>query len=553
MPALPSSAVPARWRPRRARSGALRAPAAPRGARAGAFRRGTFAFWHGAGSPGAPTCSLRRCAPARRAIRATLLLALLLAAPATGVAQGFRGTVSSTLTYAELKPLVRDTIPRELVDALPGGEYRYRGLPAECEGARCVVLRAGETAHGVASVSDVDVTAWGFGVTGLSATFLVRHRSHVTGAYRPPRADDGVEPVLAYAELVRGAFRVRAGRQRELSGLGLAGFDGVDVLVEPGRSFRAQLFGGRSLARAVQQPLSRAFRAMDERDMIADRDAWLVGGLVGVESAGGGSALELRYQGEFWEDRAGLLSERALLTGRTTALGRTALTASAEYDVGLDRLGRAHLEVQLPAASGRLRITARARRYVPFFEYWTIWGAFSPVAFHEAELRVGFGARPGLALWGLGAYRVYDDHHAQTYLEPLTGRAFRLGGGGDLEVSDGVRLSLGVNAEGPVGAFAVSGDAALDWRISRRAAVAAYATALEQIEEFRVGSGVVAGGGLAASATIAGGIRAAGGIELYHQTQRDRPGRMDWTQRRGWLSVQVELGRDPGLAAAEAP
>jgi hypothetical protein len=43
-------------------------------------------------------------------------------------------------------------------------------------------------------------------------------------------------------------------------------------------------------------------------------------------------------------------------------------------------------------------------------------------------------------------------------------------------------------------------------------------------------------------------LNLAGGFELYRQTQQNRPGMADWTQRRGWLSVRLEFGRDPGVS-----
>jgi hypothetical protein len=479
-------------------------------------------------------------------------IALLSIPPAALPAQGLRGTASSAVRYLELRPLRQDTVAIDRVTVLPDGGFSFDGLPAYCEGPACTVFRSGDVQHSLLATQDANVTAWGLGVEGLSTTLLLRHRVHLDGAFRLPYTDDPLEALLAYAELSRGIYRVRAGRQLEVTGLGYSGFDGVDVLVEPSPAFRAHVYGGRSLARSVQRPLARAFRAGDEDDFVRDRDAWLVGGEVGIES-NAGDMLALRYQGEIWEDRAGLLSERGLLIGRTTTFAPVVVSGSAEYDVGLRRWGTVQLDVQFPLRDRSMRIEATARRYVPFFEYWTIWGLFSPVAYHEAELRASWSPTPALGLWGSGAWRSYGAHHTQTFLRPLEGRSLRAAAGGEWRTAHGLRLDAAVRVEGPVGAFSVSTDASVAWRASERIDVTLHAVLLEQIEEFRVGSGVVAGADIGADVQVATGVRAGGGFELYRQTQPGRTGRPDWTQRRGWLSLSLEFGRDPGLPPEREP
>jgi hypothetical protein len=497
---------------------------------------------------------VRRRVRGCRACRFAVIVAsgLCGVAPADAEAQGIRGSVASTARYLELRPLRQDTVPRALVTARPDGSFVFEGVPASCDEVRCVVYRAGEVEHALLATHDADMTVWGFGVTGLSASFLVRGRSQLGGEFELPRSDERFEALLGYAELVRGNYRVRAGRQRELSGLGFSGFDGLDVLVEPRASLRFRGYGGRSLARSVQQPIARAFRAAEERDFIQDRDAFLVGGEAAWDMPSG-TMVALRYQGEIWDDRAGLLSERALLTGRTVALAPFVLAGSVEYDVGYGRLGKAHIDVHAPLPIAGARVEAMARRYVPFFEYWTIWGLFSPVAYHEGELRASWAGAAGLGLWGSGAYRRYEPHNTQTFLRPLEDRSVRLAAGAEWRLPQRLRVDAALRMEGPAGAFAFSGDAALHWRASPRMDVSVHGVVLEQLEEFRLGAGVLAGGGVAADLLLRDDLRVMGGVELYRQTQTDRPLGVDWTQRRGWLSLRLDVGRDPGLRPEGGP
>jgi hypothetical protein len=476
--------------------------------------------------------------------------ALLAVLPSPASAQDGRGSLQTTARYVELRPLRQDTVARDQVTQMADGTFRFEGLPAACDDVHCVIFVAGAVEYGLLATQDVDFTAWGFGVEGLSTTVLLRARTQFGGKFRQPLAGEPFEAILAYAELTRGTVRLRAGRQRELSGLGFSGFDGIDVLVEPNRTVRGHLYAGRSLARAMQQPYTRAFRDVEERDFVRDRDAFLLGGEVAVESRAG-SLLALRYQGEIWSDRAGLLSERALLVGHTSAIRPVMLSGSAEYDVGYGRWGKAHLNAQLPLPERRLHLETTLRRYLPFFEYWTIWGVFSPVAYHEAEVRAGWQAMPGLALWGSTAYRSYAEHHTQTFARPLETEAWRAGIGGEWRVPDVLRLNFALRVEGPVGAYTGAGDAFLEWSVHPRIRLLLHGLVLEQAEEFRLGAGVVAGGGLGGDVRLRDDIRVAGGLEFYRQSQPDRPLGVDWTQRRGWLSVRIDVGRDPGLPREE--
>lgn len=483
---------------------------------------------------------------------AVAAIALTAGAPLDVSAQGMRGSVSSNARYLELRPLRQDTIPLDRVTTLPGGGFSFEGLPAVCEGATCTVFRSGPVEHALMATHEADLTAWGLGVTGMSLSFLLRQRTHIDGALRLPYTDDPLEAVLAYAELARGSYRLRAGRQLELTGLGTSGFDGISMLVEPSHTLHVQVYGGPSLARSVQRPLARAFRAVDEHDFVRDRDAWLVGAEAGAASVRG-DMLSLRYQGEIWSDRAGLLSERAQLVVRTPALAPLTLAGSAEYDVGLGRWGTVQLDIQLPAPRAGMRMDATLRRYVPFFEYWTIWGLFNPVAYHEAELRSTWNAHERLGFWGSGSLRRYGAHRTQTFLRPLEGRAFRAAAGGEWRNPGILQVDATLRVEGPVGAFSTSADASVAWRATSNIDLTFHAVLLEQVEEFRVGAGLVGGGGIGADVQVTQMLRAAGGIELYRQTQIDRPGRVDWTQRRGWISLRMEFGRDPGLPREPEP
>ncbi len=480
-------------------------------------------------------------------VRLGIAACLVTVLPAVGVAQGIRGTMFTTARYLELRPIEQQTVPRALVTEQPDGRLAFEGIPVFCEGTDvCTFYRSLPVADAVMLTQDVDFTAWGLGMQGLSATVLLRARAQLAGDFVPPRAEEPFDAVLAYAELVRDQYRLRLGRQRNLSGLGFLGFDGLDVLVEPLPWLRVQGYGGRGLARGVYQPRSRALQGLDDREFVMDQNAYLFGAEVAALNAAG-SSVALRYQSEIWGDRSGLLSERALLTARTAELRPVILSAAADWDFAFGRVGKAHLQAQHPLPQQRVMLEATARRYVPFFEYWTIWGFFSPVAYHEGELRASWSPVPQAGVWASAGHRVYAPTHAGIFIRPVEDRSWRLGVGGRWQVAPELILDGAYRLEGPVGAFGVSGDAAVTWQPLGWLGLSGHALVLQQIEEFRVGSGIVLGGGFALNAELLPNLHLTGGLDLYQQTQENRPGEADWTQRRGWLGLQLGFGTDPGV------
>jgi hypothetical protein len=201
-------------------------------------------------------------------------------------------------------------------------------------------------------------------------TAALRARADVSGDFIWPRSDDHFDAILAYAEYDREPFRVRLGRQRTTGGLGFYGFDGLSVLVERSRRWSVEAYGGRSLARGLYEPRNEALRGIE--DFVPDRDAYLIGGWGEVEPLAG-TVVSLRYQREIWSDRSALLSERASADARTDRFAPVSLSAGADYDFGFGNIGKANVTARLPL--GRFAVEATGRRYVPYFELWTIWAS----------------------------------------------------------------------------------------------------------------------------------------------------------------------------------
>jgi hypothetical protein len=474
------------------------------------------------------------------------LAAVLCLAPALASAQQLRGSLLTTTRYVGLRPIVQDTVPFALVTQQEDGSFEFQGTPVFCLGLEvCLYYRPLEPVSGVALTQDLSFTAWGFGVTGLSTTVMLRGRGDLGGDLRWPRSDDPFDAILAYAELNRDRFRVRLGRQRTVTGLGFPGYDGAHVRVDPLDWLRLELYGGRSLGRALEEPRHEALRGLE--DFLPDRNVLLIGGAAELLPAGLQSSVLLRYQREIWAHRTGLVSERASLDGRTQRLAPVAVDFGLDYDFAFGHVGKAHLAARYPLPAANLMLEARGRRYVPYFELWTIWGFFSPVAYHEGELQARWTPLSWLSLQAFAGQRQYDETGAQTILRPIDRSTTRFGGQAVLALPRGVFVEGAYRLERGFGAFVSSGDAALSWQPTRWLALAAHGSAAQQIEQFRLGEGVLLGLGGSAELAFVGGSRLSVGIDRYRHEYENRPSMGDWSQTRAWAAARLSFGDDPGL------
>lgn len=474
-----------------------------------------------------------------------LSLAVLLSClPLVAAAQGVRGTAATSVQMVELRPLRADTIaPQDLVIG-PDGELLLDGVAVPCRPNRnCVLFRPGARTHAASLTQDVRVTAWGFGITGLSTTAFLRARSDLGSDLTWPRSDDAFDAILAYVEYDTEPFRFRLGRQVVSGGLGFSSFDGGSILYRRGRGLSAEVYGGRSLARGLSEPRSDALRSFE---MFApDPSVVLLGASIGAAPLAG-LDLSARYQREIFANRSALASERASVEAVYTTAGPIRVSGSLDYDFARGIVGKSDLRVRasLPHA---LSLEAAGRRYVPYFELWTIWGFFDPVAWHEAELVVAWAATPDLGLRAAGALRRYAETGADILGPEIERNTRQLRLAGWWRASQRLTLDGAWRYETGFGATIGRGDLAVRYAAGERLSLHSFVTAFEQAEEFRVGVGRVIGAGVGGRVRVGSRTALDAGFSLYDHgsTRADTP---DWTQRRLWAGLQIDLGTDPGLS-----
>jgi hypothetical protein len=469
--------------------------------------------------------------------------ALLTMVPSALQAQGMRGWASSAVRFFELRPLRLDTAGLQDVTVGPDGRPRVDGNPVSCTpGLPCTFLRPGVSETAVVGSQDVGFTAWGFGMTGLSFTGLVRARDRLRGDLDWPLADDPFDVLVAYGQLQRGSLRVRLGRQDTPSGLGFSGFDGA-ALRWDGGGWWGEAFGGRSLARGLNETRREALRGIE--DFVPDQEAYLWGGAAGVRWVR--TSLGVRYQREIIADRSGLVAERAALDFNTVLPGAVRLRASADYDVPFDRVGKANVTLQRALFDGRVLTEVEARRYVPYFELSTVWGFFSPVPYREARLRVSTGWSRSAGIQLSVAGREYGDASVVSVLQPLEDRGWQAEATGQWSPAERVQLHGSWQIDWGNSAFLHSIDAALRLSLSDAVKLQVSGMSFQQFEAYRLGDGRALGGGVSAEILASERVRVEGGATLLRQ-DAGRGGADDvWNQTRGWFGLRYTFGNDPAL------
>jgi hypothetical protein len=447
--------------------------------------------------------------------------------------------------FLEARPLVLDS----LADADVAGEGLRRRLPdgtvVTCiPDDYCRWFRADEVEQVVVATQELSATAW-TDVEGLSA------RVHLRGRYGGddfwPQSSQEFEAVSAYIDYDRSDYRVRAGRLFRADGLGYYSFDGGSLLWRGWSPAWVEVYGGWGLARGLSAPRSGDLVAAadplapDDRGFIMGAEA---GGRLGRIASG-----RISYQREIRTDRLALYAERLAFDARAF-VNRTVFELSGEYDWTFDQMNELRLRVSTPIASG-FEVVAEARHHAPFFELWTIWGAFSPVGFDEGRLTAGWSDSDlGLSVQFGGAYRGYEKADAGPADSGIRDDGWRAFANADWR-QDGWFASGGYRAEAGFGAARFGGDMRVGRSFGGNTYLSVRGSLTQTFGEFRLNEQSVSGLGLDGAVEI-GDFSLSAGAALYRIKSEERPVDGDWSQARVYSSLSYRFGTDPGTSTRTA-
>ena len=240
----------------------------------------------------------------------------------------------------------------------------------------------------------------------------------------------------------------------------------------------------------------------------------------------------------------------ALYTDRIAAdvglrVSRVSVEASADYDLAFEEFNEASLRVSAPVVA-RVEAMAQVRRYTPFFELWTIWGAFSPVGFDEVRGWLSWTTPGGeVRLEGGGAHRSYESTDAGAQFVELEDSGWRAFGRAEWS-RDGWYASVGYRAEEGTGAARYGGDLAVGREFGAGRWITLRGTSSQNFSEFRLGEQVTAGGGIEGGWEL-GDVSVTGGWAVYELSYDEQPQVDDWTQVRGNVGISYRFGTEPGV------
>jgi hypothetical protein len=346
-----------------------------------------------------------------------------------------------------------------------------------------------------------------------------------------------------YAAYSRDVVSLKLGRTHDVNRLGWVGFDGATLEFRPfGRALRVFGYGGRSLARSFPLPVTSAdLNPLGDALELPNRDQILLaGGLGWFLGSFAGRALYQR------EDRRGAnatVSERIAADWSLEASPQVSLSGGADYNIATDEWGKADVALNVLTEDRRARFTANGRRYRPYFDLWSIWGAFSPVAYSAAGGSAAWRAMDGLEVRARGEYYTFDESNAAT---PLVAGE-----------SDGWRASVSAavlrvanwsfdagyeRAIGP-GASSQSIEAAATYRPSSALLVTVDGARMVRPLEYRFNDAHLWSYGLRIDFEAAQGLRLTADARGYsEERQRDDAANLSWSQMRFNLGAIIEFG-----------
>jgi hypothetical protein len=472
--------------------------------------------------------------------RRTLALAasILLIAPAALSAQGIRGELRVRGDIVGFQRLQRDSVPESEVTGTGARRQLANGTVVSCTtGDYCRWYGSGETEDVYPVYQDLRATAW-TGVEGLSLHTQLRGRLGSDDAW--PRTEQEVEAITAYIGYRTDDLWLRAGRMLRSGSLGYKNFDGGSVAWSGLGPLRLEAYGGWSLGVGLNAP--RNGQLLTEADEWAPDKRAYIYGFDGALDFGTNFFANVQYQREIRTDETGLYSER--IGGSLRAIvGDAILDGGITYDLAYKEINLARLQMTSPLGGG-FGLVLEARHYRPFFEYWTIWGAFSPVAYSEGRGMLTWTSPGlGLTLEAGGGYRDYDETDAGVEFVDIKEDGVRLYGGGHW-VSGPWFVDGGYRSETGFGASRYGGDLTVGRQLGDDARIALFGSSTRSFGEFRVGEQLGTGGGVDASWNL-GDFTVAGSAAMYRITFDNRSQNEDWTQPRAHLSVAWRFGSAP--------
>jgi hypothetical protein len=410
-------------------------------------------------------------------VLATLLLP-------TGIeAQGYRVRFEARAQSVTYRGLARDSIPADHATPAAGrGLVSPDGFAVTCSSPLwCYYFRPGPRLHAVPMVATATTVLWGLGVEGLTIHTTARVVAQAGNAEAWPTTSPAAQIVEGYVELTRSWFTGQLGRLLLVSRLEPVGFDGAWARARWDRpALELSGYAGWGLAQAAVVPVSSPL--LNPLNEWRPTRRQLV---TGAELAWSPGPVDARaeYRREVDPELNYFVSERTALSATARPIPSLLAAGGLDYNIAEGVVGTA--DVTLSWLHPRITATAGARRYRPFFNLWTLWGAFSPVPYHAAHAGIEARPAPWLALRIRGERYRYDAAEASTALVRVENSGWRTNLGGTATMARRWTATLDYLLEYGPGAASRFLDAGVTYQPTGRLRASLYGGRVFRPLEFR--------------------------------------------------------------------
>jgi hypothetical protein len=473
-----------------------------------------------------------------------LAVALCLLGATAASAQGYRIRLDTRYQLVAFRGVTQDSIRGDsAVIGSTGGFQTPDGFAVVCTpgSSFCRFFRAGPRLASQPFVSSADLTAWGLGITGLSVRGNARWGVDLERDDLWPGTQPALQLLEGYAEYSTASITGRLGRQHATGRFGWTGFDGAALTARlPRQGLELAVYGGWGLARSLDVPItSPSLNPLDEFQL-PERHL-TAGATLGWRSR----QVDLRaeYLREVDPSVHFFISERTALTAVLRPAERLTLTGGTEYDLAQGWWGTSDLFLRYGDA--HFNADVGVRRYRPFFELWTIWGAFSPVPYTAIDGSLSFAPIQPIRLRASGERYWFDASGAETALASFEDHGWRTSLSATAQVSRTLTLDGGYRAEFGPGAASRAWDGRVTWLPTPTLTLSAFGSTFTRPLELRFDDAQVDAVGIDAVFRASERLQLAlMGAQYFEERRRPDAGAFDWNQFRLHARVTWVFGSD---------
>ncbi|MFW6039943.1 MAG: hypothetical protein ACOC9N_02575 [Gemmatimonadota bacterium] len=447
----------------------------------------------------------------RRGVLAALTLSTLLAASAPLAAQGLRGDLDVRMESVAF-PAYDGTASAGLIRATP-------------------------------LTATVDLTAWDFGVERLSLHLRAGASEDLAAADAWPAVRPRMRLVEGYLEYAVPRLTARAGRTSIHTRLGYESFDGLRLDARPvDGPLTLSAFGGWSLVRGSTLPVTSPEASPLSEFRPAERGI-LVG--AAARAAAGPVRANAVYRREIDPAAEQLASEFVALSATTGITEGVSLALGADYDIGLDDWGSADARLGWDGTVGgrSAGLAVEVRRHMPRFPLWSIWGAFSPVAYTSVGAQASVVPLDGFRLRASGDRFEYEETGSESPLVSLEDDGWRWTAGAGWSGLERWSFDLAFGAEYGPGASSTHVRVSAAWQALDDLRAGAWLARGTRPLEYRIDDAVVRSAGVDFRLGLTDDVDLEGGVAWQDEEREGSLGRqLDYWRVRAGVSYGFGTG-----------